>query len=306
MKQKGILILALILGVAAIILVQIYVRKVETKYSQNYDFVTVLVAKKSIPAGSTLEISLIDEKKVPKQYMSANALTPKDRDLVLGQTVSNGLTTGQQISWSDLGVREAEGLSGIIKEGERAITIPVSEVTGVAGLLSPNDHVDIIGTFRTPTDMAKKVNIKTGEFEQVGQYTAASHTVTLLQNVTILAVGTQLGGYVEPEEISVEPARNKKGGFSLDSGVKSSIRRRSEKGYKTVTILVTPLEAQILVYALSKGDLSLSLRNPEDLLTVEELPKVDFTDIVKPEFIQQTQQKRNDRIISIYRGKAKK
>lgn len=306
MKQRGILILALILGVAAIILVQIYVKKVETKYTQNYDFVTVLVAKKPIPAGSALENTMIDEKKVPKQYMNANALTPKDRELVLGQTVSIGLQTGQQISWSDLGVREAEGLSGIIKEGERAITIPVTEVTGVAGLLSPNDHVDIIGTFKTPSDMSRKINIKTGEFEQVGQYTASTHTVTLLQNVTILAAGTQLGGYIEPEEPVMEPGKGKKGGFALDSAMKSSVRRRTEKGYKTVTILVTPLEAQILVYALSKGDLSLSLRNPEDLLTVEELPKVDFTDIVKPEFIKQTQEKRNERIIQIYRGKAKK
>lgn len=303
MKQKGILILALILGVAAIILVQIYVKKVENKYSQNYDFVTVLVAKKPIPAGSTLENTMIAEKKVPKQYMNANALTPKDRELVLGQTLSIGLEAEQQISWSDLGVREAEGLSGIIKEGERAITLPVDEVTGVAGLLSPNDHVDIIGTFRTPTDMSKEVNIKTGEFKQIATY-AETSTVTLLQNVTILAVGTQLGGYVSGD--SVVPSASGSGGpLGIDPAIKAGPRRRSDKTYKTVTLLVTPLEAQLLVYARSKGSLSMALRNPEDLLTAEELPKITFTDIVKPEFIQKTQKKRNDRI-EIYRGKSKR
>lgn len=306
MKQKGILILALILAVAAIILVQVYVKKVENKYVQNYDFVTVLVAKKSIPPGSTLENEMIDEKKVPKEYMDANALAPKDRELVLGQTVSIGLKAGQQISWADLGVREAEGLSGIIKEGERAITIPVDEVTGVAGLLSPNDHVDILGTFHTPSEMKKKINVKTGVFYKEGSYKAKTNTVTLLQNVTILAAGTQLGAvYEEDTSMGAAVPKGPAGVLGVESAMGSRIRRRSEKRYRTVTLLVTPLEAQILTYARSKGSLSLSLRNPEDLLTVEELPQITFKDIVKPEFIIKTQKKRNARI-KIYRGKSKR
>ncbi|MFC1850991.1 Flp pilus assembly protein CpaB [candidate division CSSED10-310 bacterium] len=304
MKQRGILILALVLGIAAIILVQMYVKKVETKYSRDYDFVTVLVAKQNIAAGTTLENVMIDEKKVPKEYLSANAVTPKDRELILGQTVSIGLQQDQQISWSDLGVREAEGLSGIIKEGERAITIPVDDVSGVAGLLSPNDHVDIIGTFRTPTEMKRKVNVKSGDFTQTAKYDATTATVALLQNVTILAVGTQLGGYLTDDSMAMPSAQGNKGRFNLDTA-RSGLRRPTERTYKTVTLLVTPLEAQILVYASEKGDLTLSLRNPEDLLTEEETQKITFTDIVKPEFIRRTQIQRDERI-RIYRGKDKK
>lgn len=38
----------------------------------------------------------------------------------------------------------AAGLSGILDDGKRALTIKVDEVTGVAGFIHPGDHVDVL------------------------------------------------------------------------------------------------------------------------------------------------------------------
>jgi pilus assembly protein CpaB len=38
----------------------------------------------------------------------------------------------------------AAGLSGILEDGKRALTVKVDEVAGVAGFIHPGDHVDVL------------------------------------------------------------------------------------------------------------------------------------------------------------------
>ena len=81
-------------------------------------------------------------------------------------------------------------------------------------------------------------------------------TLTVLQDVTILATGQQT-------------AKNMIGQENRRSG-----------GYSLVTLSVTPREAEMLVFAQQvKGRLTLSLRNPEDVGFERDLPRVDFDQI---------------------------
>jgi pilus assembly protein CpaB len=66
-------------------------------------------------------------------------------------------------------------LSKMILPGERAISILVDEQSGVAGLLRPGDHIDLLGTFLKP-DKEQKMT-----------------TITLIQNLPVLAVGSMVG-----------------------------------------------------------------------------------------------------------------
>ncbi|MCL1856459.1 MAG: RcpC/CpaB family pilus assembly protein, partial [Kiritimatiellaeota bacterium] len=51
-------------------------------------------------------------------------------------------------------------------------------------------------------------------------------------------------------------------------------------GYSTVTLEVTPREAEVLVFAQQmKGRLSLTLRNPSDIYYEKETPRIDFQKI---------------------------
>jgi Flp pilus assembly protein CpaB len=105
------------------------------------------------------------------------------------------------------------------------------------------------------------------------QETGEEATITLLQNITILATGGQLAG---------GPA---------------------ERGrYNTLTVLVTLEEAELIIFAQKRGELSAVLRNPEDIETFKEIPKVTFKDIMQSEYRKQIQVKR-DRIEVIKKGR---
>jgi pilus assembly protein CpaB len=109
----------------------------------------------------------------------------------------------------------------------------------VSGMVEPNDHIDVLGTFTLPSTVP-------GEMESV--------TLTVLQDVTVLATGQQL-------------ARQLSGGR----------RGARDTGYSTVTLEVTPREAELLVFAQqARGKLTLSLRNPSDISFEKDLPKIDF------------------------------
>ena len=147
--------------------------------------------------------------------------------------------------WTDIegGDTSRDGLSAAVKRQMRAVSINVSGAASVSGMVKPNDHVDVIGTFNFPDDDGK---VKKGD----------PVTCTILQNVLVLATGRQTAKTYAPEL-----------GMSAAS-------------YSTVTIEVTPREAEMLAFAEQiRGRLMLTLRNGNDTSTERELPNVDFTKI---------------------------
>lgn len=309
MKQTGVLILAILLGVAAVFLIHLYLKKATQEATQGQEMVNVVTAARDIPAGTVLDITMLNsDTKWPKKYLNPNTLAPKDMDLILGQVTQNPLKAGQAIQWSDIGTVSGGGeLSAVIKAGERALTLSVDDVTGIAGLIRPNDHVDIIGTFTTPSEMRLPVtSIKPEDAAKALDYLArkggdlevAVTTLTLLQNVTVLATGNILG----TTPATLIPAMT--GMPGAPAGMPGRPPAMPMKSYNTVTVLVTPLECEIMVFAQEKGKLTLALRNPEDLETVPEdqLPKIVFTDIVKPELRKAVQEERTKRQIEVIKG----
>jgi pilus assembly protein CpaB len=81
-------------------------------------------------------------------------------------------------------------------------------------------------------------------------------TFSLLQNVLVLAVGDDLGS---SERVAQ--------GMELTT---------------TVSVGVSAEQAQTLAFALDRGPLTLSLRNPEDIETLEGLPETEANDILRP------------------------
>ena len=81
-------------------------------------------------------------------------------------------------------------------------------------------------------------------------------TFALLQNVLVLAVGDDLG---------------------------ATEREGQQLGLSTtVSVGVSAEQAQVLAFALDRGPLTLSLRNPEDIETLEGLPETEAFDILRP------------------------
>jgi len=267
MGNKKILIIAIILAVVFVGLLQLYLSGMKKQYSAGMSFENFVVATREIPAHTPVTAKMIATQKFPQKYIHKEAIRAKDKNFVIGQPTTFKITKNQPLLWTDFaGTKERIGLSGVItSDEERALTIPVTEISGVGFLLKPDDHVDILGTFVNP---------------QNGQMT----TLTLLQNVTVLAVGTNLGGAQEREEVTTK------------RGKKRTSRRASQTRYSSITLLVTPEEAELLIFSQAKGSITLMLRREGAHQIVENLPEMNFNRIFVPEVRQTLQKRRNERI----------
>ena len=91
---------------------------------------------------------------------------------VEGRVVTFPISSGEPIMFSKLApVGTAAGLSGLLDESKRALTVRVDDVTGVAGFLHPRDRVDVLADMK----------IKSGVDE--------NYSKVILQGITVLSIG---------------------------------------------------------------------------------------------------------------------
>lgn len=252
MKQRIILIVSVVVGLLAMFLTQQYLtakdRQVTRRLAEldrRFTQIGVLAVGRALPAGSVLQRSDLKVLDVVASAVRGHAIQEQDLALVLGRRTVNPLQAAAPVFWSDLegGDPKRRGLAQDVTHRMRAISINVSGAAAVSGMVRPNNRVDVIGTFTFPSRTVP------GEMELV--------TLTILQDVTVLATGR-------------ETAKSQFGGGE----------RSSSASYSTVTLEVTPREAEMLVFAEQiKGRLALALRNPEDVDYVKELPRVNFSKI---------------------------
>lgn len=133
------------------------------------------------------------------------------------------ISSGEQILSNKFGEGEAT-LALALNPGYRAYTLAIDETTGVGNLLRPGNHVDIL----TKLESEKRIV-----------------TSFVFQNIQILAVG---------QKINWRHATQK----STDSNPGDG-----DSGYGTVTLAVTPEQAETLMY-LDGSPLRLVLRGPND------------------------------------------
>lgn len=137
---------------------------------------------------------------------------------VAGRIVLYPLPKGEPILERQLAaVGAGAGLTADIPSGMRAISVRSDEVIGVAGFLLPGAHVDVLMT--THSAMAPE-----------------PQTLTVLQDVVVLAVGQQMHPQPDGKPISVN----------------------------VVTLLLKPEDAEKLVLATSLGVIYFVLRNGAD------------------------------------------
>jgi len=130
-------------------------------------------------------------------------------------------------------------LSALIAPGMRASTIRVNDVNGVAGFVLPGDHVDIMFTRKADVTSASRSNRKSADLQ----------TDIFLQNMKVLAIDQD----------------------SNEDRDKPSVS-------KSVTLEVTPVQAQKLILAMQMGKLSLSLRNV-NTVNAEEVRTIKARDL---------------------------
>ena len=181
----------------------------------------VIVAKSDIMPKTTITADMVKEISVPKDYIQPNAL--QDRKKVVGSISREAIVAGQQITTRSLIIAgNTAGFTGIIPKDKRAMTVAVTEESGVAGFTKPGDYVDVIVTL---------------DQQELG----GPVSKTILQNLQVLAYNRDL-----------ETATDNS---SANKGVTSTTSKTN-----TVTLAVNPIEAVQLALGDEKGKIRLALR----------------------------------------------
>lgn len=246
MKEKIILLLSVLIGLAAFWLTHNYLYNERQKLFAGVEKVKIIVAGHDLPSQSIIKMTDLAMRDEIKSAVGENYISPDDLYKILDKRLLYPLKFNAPVLWSQVehAERSRRGLSSAMRVGMRAISIAVSGADTVSGLVQPSDRVDILGTFSLPSRNMP------GEMETV--------TLTVLQDVSVLACGSQLA----------RPDAAGGGSDSFRSG-----------GYNAVTLEVTPREAELLVFIQHMrglGQLSLSLRHQDDVSFEKDLPEVDF------------------------------
>jgi pilus assembly protein CpaB len=202
--------------------------------------VEVVTAADDLPWGTILTEQLVKLSRFPKDSVPAGALT--EIALVTGRTTRDTLSKGQMLLQNRLTEAGAgRGLPPLIPKGMRAVSIQTPTVSsGVTGFVVPGNKVDVVLTMHG---------------QGTDDVSGGGRTITLLQNVSVLAVDQNIEA----------PTENK-----MDL-----------KEMRTVTLVVTPKQAQELDLGQNKGILRLTLRNPLDE-DIADVPQVTITSLTMP------------------------
>ena len=151
LKGKTPLIIALVLGLLAGIVAYSAIKKKEADVRRGWNLVPVVVAGQDIPEGTVVTFDMISQRAVPEQFVTSSVVKPDSASYVVNQKVLVPLQAGDPLLWSQFETtKAAERLSTKVQKKARAITIEAGKTTAVGGWVRPNDHVDVIGTFRDP------------------------------------------------------------------------------------------------------------------------------------------------------------
>ena len=128
----------------------------------------VMVASRDLPLGATLKKTDLKQVKLLDTEIPRGALFNEAE--ALRRVTLYPVSTNEPLILSKLSSTDGpEGIMATIPAGYRAVSVPITDVSGVSGLITPNSRVDVL--FTRPGSMAEAV------------------TNTILQNVKVLAVG---------------------------------------------------------------------------------------------------------------------
>lgn len=252
MTSRRLLITGILLGVAAVVLLNVYVARVRASQSS----VSVLRLKPgvSLARGESLGPGMMEPLDLPESFgdVVARAIPASGEASVwlTDRPVTRDVPAGSVLLYEHFEDVPDERFAARVGDGMRAVTIPVDSATAVGFFVEPGSRVDVLVTLA-------RIEVESQSVPGGRSVPTTSQQVAtsiLLQNVRVLAVGraTSRGAYLG----------------------------ELEEGFGTVTVEVTPLQAEKLVFAMehARRGLTLALRNPSDEKDVR-LPSVDWSSL---------------------------
>jgi Flp pilus assembly protein CpaB len=146
--------IAVALAALAAILTSVYVINYKRHVQNGEGKVTVLVAAKDIPAGTSgadvVDHSFLEKQTVPRKAVVAGAISSPEQ---LSQYVATqDVYEGEQVSTRRFAPPQEQGIRAQIKGTQRAYQLPGNSDQLLAGTIQAGDHVDVVGTWKVGGD----------------------------------------------------------------------------------------------------------------------------------------------------------
>jgi pilus assembly protein CpaB len=172
----------------------------------------VAVATVDLFWGTTLTADKVKLVSFPSESLLEGSFSTVES--VTGRILLTNIKANEPLLDAKLAPRDVTqgGMAVVTQMGKRAMAVRVDDIVGVAGFINPGNRVDVLVTLQQSPPQAK----------------------TVLQNVLVLATGTQMeaqGSGTKPREVRV------------------------------ITVEVTPEEAEKLTLAAHEGKVTMALRN---------------------------------------------
>jgi len=234
------LFLALVFGGVTFVGMLVWLPSVASDEAPSVETTAVLVASRDLAAGTTVDADALRVVRVSPTSVAAGALTaPKE---VEGRVLRYPVGAGEQIldaKFVGTDAPASSGLAFVIPDGLRAVSVPLSEVTGAGGLIVPGDRVDVLAAVDSQRiDGATPTTADVASPRVVG-------VITILQDALVLAIGQSL---TDGSAVSRDPGTQR-----ADDGV-------VQPQAASVTLAVSPEQAQVLFMAVTEGTIGLALR----------------------------------------------
>lgn len=138
------LAMAMLAGLAAVVFASRWLMQ-----TSSSGVTTLAVATEDINLGQPLNVNMIRTVSWPSASVPPGAFT--DVKTLEGRVVRTSLARGEPVLESKLAPLGTKGgLSAVINTGDRAITVRVNDVIGVAGFALPGNYVDVIVNTQEP------------------------------------------------------------------------------------------------------------------------------------------------------------
>ena len=225
-KRSTTILIAVILAVGTGLLLFNYLSTVQHT-AQTVPMRTVIVATREIPARTIVKADMVTTADRPQDSVDSDVST--SLGAVVGQMAFIDIPAGSSLSSAKIGHLDLGGLTMRVPAGERAMSIALDPVKGVADLMQAGDHVDVIAVTQ-------------------GRNNDVPHVATILHNKIVLAMGSTM----------------ETPGLAAATSALPSTASSGETAIQTATLAVRPEEAKILALADLNATLRLTLRSPRE------------------------------------------
>jgi pilus assembly protein CpaB len=177
------LVLAIGMGMAAVAMAAVWLNSRASLLTTH-----VVVAREDVQIGTRLQPGMLELVDWPSTSPLKNPLTSIEQ--ATDRVVNMPLVKGEPISTAKLAAKgETGGLSAVLREGRRAVTVKVNEIVGVAGFALPGNYVDVmVNTPDSQNNLVSKIVIERIQVLAVAQDVANLESKPKVVNAVTLEV----------------------------------------------------------------------------------------------------------------------